>query len=1078
MYPKVVFSQENDEVCKGSFRQVVFGESIGTTGLSVVDIDNDGIDEMILSAGDETFEDGRYWYVLKYSGSPEMFKQSWVSSYYSDRIMVISVMDIDDNGVYEVVLGLQSGRAEIFSTADMSLQSSFVVDQTNTGYYNAGVVTVLKADADNDGEPELVCLSKDTTYIYSGNPPVLEYTIPIGGNDIVCGNVDNEPSLELCYSYGEVIRFRDGLYEVLWDYNQSLYFGASRIGLADQDGDGNEEIFACGNDIIQVFDVESQSEKFNFAADIDPHSFYMSDIDADGYKEILYGEANWGNVYCRRSTTGEIMWSKPYGNGGLNCLSVGNVDNEPEMEIVWAIQHGSTGADYLFTFDLDTKEQEWVSESVNGPFERIKIFDVDKDGIEELVTVSGGTENFYDASQISFWDPYTHEQEWKSPDTLLYFSTHIYDFAIYDVDNDGVSEIILPSAKNYKAALYVLDPITHQIENEYFYDNPERFAGIEIGDPDNDGEMEYVVSASNTVQVIDLATARVEWSLPTYHYFDPNRIQLMVENIDNDPAEEIIIISDSLKIIDCITQTVITLGDKMASFDLYDMDGDGLKEIIFGTRNGKIGMIDSPDYTISWLPVQMEKRIGGLRVYDLTGNGEPELIFVSSGRVWFSTLGGHLEYTDRITRDELYEHWHVNENIEISDFDHDGEKEVFVGGSFQVTELGTHCYECVDFIATTEMLQPSCLPGSDGRISVNATGGLPPYSFEWNTGSTDSAISGLGPGTYSVVSADHVGCLERNEVTLVLPVFNAQLEESYITGCTENHAAVLSPVFIEGLLPLTYLWNNGQTGSSLQTNEPGNYSVTITDSRRCSMTLATEVVRDTFSVSSQVKQITCHNSPARISITTQGTPPFTFNWSNGASGSSAEFVEPGNYAVTITGALGCSQTHTFGIDPYEPLSLNYVMMSDNPFTPKADGSIIMSATGGFPPYDIYLYDQYGSRLDSAVGLMPGEYELYLSDSAWCSVRATVILTIGEKGNFCRIYPVPAIDLLTIDLGENYHPEFPADFTLWNIRGKEIISVPISGKLTRLNLNNLSEALYVIRVRLNGNEQVFKIEKVH
>ena len=1072
------FTQENDEVCKGSFRQVVFGESIGTTGLSVVDIDNDGIDEMILSAGDETFEDGRYWYILEYVAAEQTFKQTWVSPYYTDRIMTMSVLDIDGNGVFEVVLGLQSGRAEIYSTADMSLVSSFAVDHTNTGYYNEGVVTVLNADADNDGETELVFLSIDSTYIYSGYPPVQEYVIPIGGQDIVCGNVDNESSLELCYSKGEVVRLRNGMYTVLWDFYGNQNYGYSRIGLADQDGDGNDEIFACGNNTIQVWDVETQSEKYSMAADIDPLAFYLADTDDDGIKELYYGEADWGNVYCRLTTTGEVLWSRNYGHGGLNCLATGNVDDEPAKEIIWAIAHGSTGEDYLYTFDPGTQEQEWQSESVNGPFEKIQVFDVDNDGIEELITLAPGTSNYYNQSQVSFWDPYTHEQEWKSPGNLFYYSTVIFDFAIFDTDHDGVSEIVLPTSKNYKAALYVLDPVTHQIQNEYFYDNPEKFTDIAIADPDNDGKMEYILGAPTTVMVVDVETAVVEWSLPEYHYFDHYHCQLMVENIDQDPAGEIILFSDSLKIIDGVTHAVVTVGDNIASYDLYDLDNDGYKEIIFGTTTGKIGVVDSPGTTISWLPVQMEKRIGGLRVDDLTGSSEPELIFVSSGRVWFSTLEGHIEYTAKVSRDEYYEHWHVNECIEISDFDHNGEKEVFVGGSFQVTELGTHCYQCVDFIATTEMQQSTCEPGSDGRIAVTATGGLPPYTYAWNTGSTGSEINGLEPGTYHVVSTDHVGCVERNEVILLPPVFDAHLEESYITGCNAEHAARLSPEIVEGLLPVTYQWNNGYTGAVLETTDPGTYSVTMTDSRNCAETLTTEVMQETFTVTGQLKQITCHDSPARVTLTPLGQAPLTYLWSNGATGATAEFSVPGNYTVTITGPLGCSQVSGYEIEPYQPIVLNYSVVPDNPFTPPADGSIDVSVTGGFPPYSIGLSDNYGLQVDSISGLKPGTYQVYLSDSKWCVVRTSIDLPLGDNRNFATVYPVPATDWLTIDLGINYHPDFPADFVLWNMRGKEIISGPIAGAITRLNLTTLPEAIYMLRVRLNGSKQEFKVEKVH
>jgi hypothetical protein len=117
-------------------------------------------------------------------------------------------------------------------------------------------------------------------------------------------------------------------------------------------------------------------------------------------------------------------------------------------------------------------------------------------------------------------------------------------------------------------------------------------------------------------------------------------------------------------------------------------------------------------------------------------------------------------------------------------------------------------------------------------------------------------------------------------------------------------------------------------------------------------------------------------------------------------------------------------------------------------------------------------------VDSISGLKPGTYQVYLSDSKWCVVRTSIDLPLGDNRNFATVYPVPATDWLTIDLGINYHPDFPADFVLWNMRGKEIISGPIAGAITRLNLTTLPEAIYMLRVRLNGSKQEFKVEKVH
>lgn len=57
--------------------------------------------------------------------------------------------------------------------------------------------------------------------------------------------------------------------------------------------------------------------------------------------------------------------------------------------------------------------------------------------------------------------------------------------------------------------------------------------------------------------------------------------------------------------------------------------------------------------------------------------------------------------------------------------------------------------------------------GADGEAYVTATGGVPPYTFEWNNGAgTDDTATGLAPGNYRVNVTDELGCTETQTVTI------------------------------------------------------------------------------------------------------------------------------------------------------------------------------------------------------------------------------------------------------------------------------------------------------------------------
>ncbi len=57
--------------------------------------------------------------------------------------------------------------------------------------------------------------------------------------------------------------------------------------------------------------------------------------------------------------------------------------------------------------------------------------------------------------------------------------------------------------------------------------------------------------------------------------------------------------------------------------------------------------------------------------------------------------------------------------------------------------------------------------GNDGEAYVVASGGLPPYDYQWNRGAgTTDTVTGLAPGNYRVTVTDALGCSEVENVTV------------------------------------------------------------------------------------------------------------------------------------------------------------------------------------------------------------------------------------------------------------------------------------------------------------------------
>jgi hypothetical protein len=63
----------------------------------------------------------------------------------------------------------------------------------------------------------------------------------------------------------------------------------------------------------------------------------------------------------------------------------------------------------------------------------------------------------------------------------------------------------------------------------------------------------------------------------------------------------------------------------------------------------------------------------------------------------------------------------------------------------------------------------SCNGGTSGSASVSVLGGTAPFTYSWSTGSSDTAVSNLSAGTYSITVSDKIGCKSSSVVTITEP---------------------------------------------------------------------------------------------------------------------------------------------------------------------------------------------------------------------------------------------------------------------------------------------------------------------
>ena len=129
---------------------------------------------------------------------------------------------------------------------------------------------------------------------------------------------------------------------------------------------------------------------------------------------------------------------------------------------------------------------------------------------------------------------------------------------------------------------------------------------------------------------------------------------------------------------------------------------------------------------------------------------------------------------------------------------------------------------------------------SGGSATISVTGGIPPYSLQWSTGSTDDSITNVGPGSYLCKITDAKGCIQY-AVAQINPAPELKIDSmvAYSPSCDTCKDGG-ARVYVSGGIPqgdsnyYFYVWGNGSTNGPLLNNlDSGMYSVCVTSPQGC-----------------------------------------------------------------------------------------------------------------------------------------------------------------------------------------------------------------------------------------------------
>jgi len=315
------------------------------------------------------------------------------------------------------------------------------------------------------------------------------------------------------------------------------------------------------------------------------------------------------------------------------------------------------------------------------------------------------------------------------------------------------------------------------------------------------------------------------------------------------------------------------------------------------------------------------------------------------------------------------------------------------------TTPGAENVYCTPITNTPSIANVSCNNAADGFIFLSPSGGTAPYTYLWNTGQHSATIVDLTSGTYSVSIKDAYQCEITETFTITEPtllqVNTTSTNESYYQSNDGTATASASG----GTTPYSYSWSNGATTTSINNLAPGNYTVNVSDASNCNATTMltiNPILCNPFTVNVNQQNVICSgdNDGALTIVNLQnGQAPYSINWSNGNISATNNNLSPGNYALTITDAVGCIYQNNYTIN--SPQALNAIVnISDASSGTSNNGAIDVTLTGGTPPY-IYYWSNAATTQD-VTNLSIGAYWLSISDSNACNI----LLSNLQVNNAC------------------------------------------------------------------------------
>jgi len=309
-------------------------------------------------------------------------------------------------------------------------------------------------------------------------------------------------------------------------------------------------------------------------------------------------------------------------------------------------------------------------------------------------------------------------------------------------------------------------------------------------------------------------------------------------------------------------------------------------------------------------------------------------------------------------------------------------------------------------ITSIDKTDVTCNGANDGTATVNATGGVSPYTYQWNPGSGGATRTGLAPGTYDVTVTDAVGCTVAGSVTINQnpPLVVTNVTKTDIS-CNGSNDGTITITATGGSGTLQYSINNGSTFQSSNVFTGlglGSYTIIVIDDSLCLATYNSNPVvinqpaPIVFGITSTTDASCAGVNNGSITVSASGGTggyQYSLNGSPFQIGSTFSNLAAGSYTVYVQDNSGCLDSASTTLVNLSSVTLTVDTTYNVSCAGAADGGFEVTLTNGVAPFEYSINGITFQSSGAFAGLSGGTYTVLGRDAAGC--QDVVQITISE-----------------------------------------------------------------------------------